>query len=146
MFLSPQDNTPNANSAEKNRAVSDRRYLPRWEVHNKILFRREEETACRQCLSKDINSIGTCIVTEEPVELNKPLVMTIYLADDIEPIEAVGRPIWNSVKENQNLAGVRFERISSKARDLIFQFAFVHKKEDLMWQWYKNSASDKPLP
>ena len=61
--------------------------------------------------------------------------MTIYLADDIEPIEAIGRPIWNAVKENQNLSGVRFDRISSSARDLIFQFAFVHKKEDLMRQY-----------
>ena len=144
MFVNNPHHQQTKDVTEKNLGFPDRRYLPRWEVHNKIFFKAEDATIPHECFSKDINSIGACIVTDQPLDLNKRLQLKIFLADDIRPIEALGRPIWNLGKENQHMVGIRFERITAEAKDLIFQYAFEYQRDDLMKHWYKSPSTSPP--
>ena len=120
---------------------ADRRYLPRWEVRNKILFKKaEEETAAHQANSIDITSAGMCLDTSEPVTPNGRLNLMIYLADDIEPIDALGRVVWQKPKSSEgseNIVGIYFERISKQAQDLIFNYAFEYKHAEMVQRWFK---------
>lgn len=117
----------------------DRRYLPRWEVDNKILYRRENEVSHHECRSKDINCSGACIRTDEEIPLNQELALTVYLADDIEPVHVHGKTVWRLSKEQENLVGIQFDRISDKTSELIFNYAFEYKKEELMKRWFKGA-------
>ena len=117
----------------------DRRYLPRWEVDNKILFKKEDETTEYECHSKDINCTGACIRTREDIAPNQELDLTIYLADDIEPIRVHGRTLWRIARDNESLVGGHFDRVSDKTGDLIFNYAFEYKKEEVLRHWFKGS-------
>ena len=115
----------------------DLRYFPRWEVSNRVVLQRENDALTHECLSKDINSSGACVRTNENVLPNTKLNLTIYLAENIEPIEVYGRVLWQKMFDGESQLGIKFERISDKASNLIFQYAFEYKKEDLIKQWFR---------
>ncbi len=118
----------------------DLRYLPRWEVDNRILLRREKEITPHECHSKDINATGVCLRTTEDIKPDTMLNLTIYLAEDIDPIHVYGKVLWKKELEGQHHLGVRFEQMSDNTGNLIFQYAFEYKKEDLIKRWYHGFA------
>jgi len=118
-------------------ANDERRYLPRWEVDNRIIYRKNNEDTAHECRSKDIHAMGACLRSDYDIPPYQELDLTIYLADDIEPIHVRGRTLWRVARDKENLIGIRFERISDKISDLIFNYAFEYKKEELMKRWFK---------
>ena len=126
-------------SAASSSSVSDqdRRYLPRWEVDNKIIFQKNQDDIPYECRSKDITAAGACLRIKEDISLSQELNLTIYLANDIEPIQVHGKAIWHQKKENENLIGVQFDAINDATSDRIFHYAFEYRKSDLMKNWFK---------
>lgn len=137
MLFKDKNETEHQDRQASPAATHDRRYLPRWEVDSKILLRADDDTLESECRSKDINCAGTCIRTAAKVNPNQQLDLTIYLADDIEPIHTRGRVVWSLTQGESNLAGVHFDRIRTRDQDLIFQYAFEYKRTDLMRNWFK---------
>lgn len=116
---------------------SERRYLPRWQVDNKISYKLEEQPQPYECHSRDINSSGVCIRTTQNIPLQQKLDLTVYLAKDIDPVEVRGSVVWKAQRESENWFGVKFDRVSEKTNDLIFKYAFEHKREEVMKNWFK---------
>ena len=139
MFIGKDEKGGLKEQTEKSDSTTthDRRYLPRWEVDNKILYQKENEDTYHECRSKDINATGACMRTTEDITPNQQLNLTIYLADDIEPISIHGQTVWRVSREKENLVGIRFDRITEKTSDLIFHYAFEYKKEELMKRWFR---------
>ncbi len=119
-------------------ASQDRRYLPRWEVDNKIFFKKENEIMPHECRGKDIHCAGACIRTREEIPLNQKLNLTIYLADDIDPIHVRGRALWLRRQDNENLVGIQFDSVREKVSDIIFSYAFEYRRDELMKLWFKD--------
>ena len=115
---------------------SDHRYLPRWQVNNRIFYRLEKHTKAHECQSKDLSCMGACLATKESLDPNQKVQLTIYLTED-QPIEVNGHIVWNAKTSGENLAGVIFDNLSLKSQDMILKYAFEIKKEDLINHWFK---------
>ena len=138
MFLEKEETNPVPQPTKTDNPTNhERRYLPRWEVDNKIIYRKGAEAVDYECRSKDIHAMGACLRTDEDILPNQELDLTIYLADDIEPIHVRGKTLWRVAHDKENLVGIHFERINDKTSDLIFHYAFEYKKEELMKRWFK---------
>ena len=119
------------------RPKEDRRYLPRWNVANRILYRKDNETLGHECQSKDIHDAGICIHCGEDIQANDKLSLIIYLSKSSTPIEAYGRVVWNKKNDKDTLAGIRFERLTSEAREMIFNYAFESQRDKIVNNWFK---------
>src|SRR3989338_5627554 len=112
--------------------IQDRRYLPRWDVNSRVTYHREDENIIHECRSKDLNCTGACIAISETLEPNQKLIMTFFLGDQSQPIHVMGRMIWQRSQAEQNLVGVHFDVIGEKMRDLIYQYAFQFRHDELV--------------
>lgn len=119
------------------KSASDKRYFPRWEVKNKILYRfSEEDRQGFEGRTRDISCTGTCFMTSAPIPQNQKLIMKLYLLDE-SSIEVYGQLIWvKNIAEGQ-LVGVNFMEIDPKAQDKILKYAFSIRKKDLVNHWFE---------
>lgn len=115
----------------------ERRYLPRWEVNNKIFYSKDNELNLNECRSKDINCTGACIRNEEKILPNQQLSLTIVLAENIDPVYVHGKVVWQLERGQEYWTGIRFDRVSDKTSELIFHYAFEFKREELLKSWFK---------
>ena len=118
---------------------SNRRYLPRWETNNKILYRRANEVIYREARSKDISATGVCLSTPDNIAPRESLNMVIYLAQDHTPLSIRGKTVWRKSCEAGNLIGIQFENSNDKISELIFNFAFEFKRDELSKRWFKGT-------
>ncbi|MFH1360126.1 MAG: PilZ domain-containing protein [Candidatus Omnitrophota bacterium] len=125
------------NQKESSPQSSDRRYLPRWEVSSKVSCQREGQDAADDCLSKDITAMGMCVSTSQALKSGEKLSLRMYLCEDAEPIRANGHVVWITTEGQDQRAGISFDWIDHKARDLIFNYAFQFKREELRKRWFK---------
>src|SRR3989338_1769499 len=80
----------------------ERRYLPRWVVSNKVLYRVNDHALSQECVSKDISCNGISIVTDELLPTDQKVKLTIYLEGDLV-VRVEGSVIWNRLDNNHNL-------------------------------------------
>ena len=128
------------NSQSTARSDSDRRYFPRWEVQNRVIYRLEHDLNTRECHSRDINCTGACLCLKESIALNQRLKLTLFLTDDVA-VHVDGKVLWAQPNNNDYLVGVNFVEINEEIRDLILQYAFEIKKGDLVKHWFKGWKS-----
>ena len=114
----------------------DKRYLPRWVVENKVLYRPENKSAYQETASRDINCTGASFYCKEDVLPRQKIKMVMYLSQTIA-VEVTGTVLWKKDGDKQNLLGVRFEEIPPNVQDIILQYALEYKKEDLTRHWFK---------
>ncbi len=119
---------------------ADQRYFPRWDVSNKILYRKENDTVLKGCISRNINCTGACLVTQDEMTPSESLQLTIQLAEDMEPIHVQGRVRWVVKSHAENWVGVQFDEVTDKTTGLIFNYAFEYKKDEILNRWYGNSS------
>ena len=121
---------------EKQIRGSDQRYIPRWVVHNKILYRRENNPAYQETSSRDINCTGASFYGKEDILPRQKIKMVMYLSETTA-VEVSGTVLWKKNADEKPLIGVRFEEITPHVQDMILQYAFEYKKEDLTRHWFK---------
>ena len=121
---------------EKEIRGSDKRYIPRWVVQNKVLYRKENNSAYQETASKDINCSGASFYCNDEVSLNQKLKMVMYLSETTA-VEVSGTVLWKKNDKDQNLIGVRFENIPPHVQDTILKYAFEFTKEDLTRHWFQ---------
>ena len=115
---------------------AEKRYIPRWIVQNKVLYRPENNPAYQETSSHDINCSGASFYCKEDVLPRQKIKMVMYLSETIA-VEVTGTVLWKKDGDQQNLIGVRFEETPLHVQDMILQYAFEHKKEDLTRHWFK---------
>jgi len=128
--------TPSGNTSQSN-SKDDRRYFPRWQANNKVMYRKQDDMYPHVCLSKDIHCEGMCLRAPEAIASDQKLALVIYLSPDSDPINADGRVMWNRTQGHDNLVGIHFERLTSAAREKIFNYAFDFQREDMVKNWFK---------
>ena len=50
---------------------------------------------------------------------------------------ASGSVIWQKEIDNEYLVGLHFDKLTNKARELITDYAFEFKKDDVVKNWFK---------
>src|SRR3989338_3354870 len=117
-------------------AESDKRYLPRWRVANRVTYQLENENKLHESNSLDISCTGACFSSAGQLPVNKKVKMKIYLSED-SVVNVEGQIVWNKPIEAHNLVGVIFSNTSQKVQDLILKHAFEIKKEDMIKYWFQ---------
>lgn len=115
---------------------ADHRYLPRWTVQNRILYKLENDNRTQECSSRDLSCSGACLLTPQSLPKNQNVKLTIFLTPD-QKVDVEGKILWNKPYEGENLAGILFHNTSEKAQELILKHAFEIKKEALLQHWFK---------
>ena len=114
----------------------EKRYFPRWEVNNRISYRLGPDQRDHECRSRDLNCCGACLLTNQPLFPDQKLRMTVYLAEDVA-VHVEGKVLWSKSDDDQFLVGVNFLETSKRIQDIILDYAFEIKKEDLIKHWFK---------
>ncbi len=131
----PEITPPPAASATSSNG-QDRRYFPRWEVNNRVIYRKGTESFYRECCSKDISCDGASLFCQERLDGDGILVLVLFLSEDVA-IYVQGRVLWNQPNGVRNVVGVRFSNISEKSQDMILKHSFNLKKEKLKKDWFE---------
>ncbi|MBF0484016.1 MAG: PilZ domain-containing protein [Candidatus Omnitrophica bacterium] len=125
---------------------SDDRYLPRWEVENKVLFQLDDSIGIHEAATKDLNCSGACIRSDSDFHADQKVKLTIYL-DDNTPVTVHGNIRWiknsNRNRVNEKEIGISFYNTPESAQDLILQYAFELNERKLANYWFKDWPSDK---
>ena len=119
---------------EKKMTFRDQRYLPRWEVNNRIAYQVQEQEA-REAVSHDLSSVGICLRTQMPLPLDEKVKITVYLSQ-ATTFHVEGHVVWSKGMGGYSLSGVIFENITPEIQELILQYAFEVKREDLVKHWF----------
>ena len=114
----------------------EKRYLPRWDVNNRVLCRLPEEAESREGRCIDLSCSGLCMVLRQNLPGAERLKLIIYLTE-AKAVEIEGRVVWNRLSGYGNLTGVCFENISLEIQDVILKHAFEFKKKDLLEHWFE---------
>lgn len=117
----------------------ERRYLPRWDVENKILYRKKTDIFYQEAHTKDFNCAGLCLSSGEPIPENQEVSITLYLSEDVT-LNIKGVTSWQKKTEQGYLAGIQFDHISKKAQNLLLEFAFENHQQEVQKRWFDGWA------
>ncbi|MFA5261974.1 MAG: PilZ domain-containing protein [Candidatus Omnitrophota bacterium] len=117
-------------------AGPEKRYLPRWEVNNRVLCRTEDGLDSVECRSMDLSCAGICLVMRQKLQSAQKVKLTIYLTE-AKAVEIDGHVAWSRVSGYGNLAGISFENTELGIQDTILKYAFEFKKNTLLQHWFE---------
>ena len=120
----------------QDRSNDDKRYIPRWEVDNRILLQAEDDDNVKECRSRDISCVGICLFTPQEISVNQKVRLTVYLSEATQ-IQVIGTILWTKKTADGNLVGIIFEDTKPETQDLILDYAFEIKREDLVKHWFQ---------
>ncbi len=124
------------NILKENNSINDQRYFPRWEVANKVVYKRENGVNFHECVSRDISNTGLCLRSYEKIDERKKLLLTIELIDGVT-IQVQGRVVWAKQDGRDFIVGVHFEDVSEKVQDMIFNCAFEAQTTQFRKKWFE---------
>jgi len=120
-------NTPNRD---------EQRYIPRWEVHNRIFYQLMDDSERREASSRDLSCAGICLQTDQEVAVNQKVKLKVYLSEN-KSIDLQGHILWTQQTPRGYLAGIAFEDIKPENQDVILDYAFEINRDDLVDHWFK---------
>ena len=120
----------------------ERRYLPRWEARNRVLYQLPNSSRINESITRDINATGASIVSHQPLEPKQTVKLTIYLSPDVT-ITVQGHITWSkTIKKDENLLGVEFENVDQRVQEKILEHAFELDDKSLLRSWYQKSMKN----
>ena len=132
--MSAERNVVNTNPVFSHTAPqTDKRYLPRWQVNNRVVLTLAGES--HEGVSRDLNSTGASIKTQANLATKQKVKLKLYLSEEtIVKIE--GQIVWNHPEEKGYLLGINFENLNREAQDILLQYAYEIKKDDIVKHWF----------
>ena len=124
------------NQPQQNFTYNDQRYLPRWEVQNRVLYSFENDSYLHKAHTKDLSCAGACLRVAEPLSPAQKVKMTVFLSENIS-VKLDGVVSWVKPENEQVEVGVAFYNTPMKVQELILEYAFEFKHEELEKQWFK---------
>ena len=115
---------------------AEKRYFPRWQVKNRIVYRFDGDASTHEARSRDLSCAGVSLVSPYPVASNQKLKLRIYLFED-DSVEVEGNPVWVEETKEGHLLGITFTNTSSEIQEKILKYAFEIKKEDVVNHWFE---------
>ena len=120
---------------KKETSDTDQRYLPRWEIKNRVFYSLDSDQHPKEALTKDLSGTGVCILTRESIIPHQKIQLTIYLSE-VTMVKVQGNIVWIKPAVNQNQIGINFHEISDQAQELILQHAFEINKAGVLKHWF----------
>ena len=115
----PGFNNNQVDQADGN-AGSDKRYLPRWEVNNRIQYQLEHDLKVYEARTKDLSCAGACLVISEAIPLKQKVKMKIFLSENTT-VEAEGKIVWCRPTTRGNIVGIDFCETPEEVKGIIQQ-------------------------
>ena len=115
---------------------TDRRYLPRWEINNRVLYRLDDHGQTYIGCLKDLSSSGACVHVDQNLPLNQKLNLTIRLSE-VRIVNVEGKVVWNDDIKNHHYIGIHFQNVTDHAQQLILDHAFELNHEEVVNHWFK---------
>ena len=117
--------------------ISDeKRFLPRWETHNRILLQEESTLAVWEALTDDLSCRGACIsLNSHPITPGQKIKATIFL-ENAAVIGISGNIVWLKTTTNERRAGILFSNMSTKCQEKILEYALTFKKNSVVNHWF----------
>ena len=112
-------------------SFADKRYFPRWEVKNRVLFQKENDLEVQEGYTKDLSCAGTCLYTDQQLALHQKLKLVVYLSEEIS-LSLQGIIVWIKTEASVYKIGVIFYNTPLEAHDTMLQFAFSLNKEKFL--------------
>ncbi len=114
----------------------EKRYLPRWEVQNRVLYHFDNPGTTAEAYTKDMSCAGACITLGEEPKLNDKVHLTVYLNKNI-CFDVEGNICWSKKEKKSYLAGVHFSNMTPQTQDLVLSFAFELDRKKLAEHWFQ---------
>ncbi|MEI7999249.1 MAG: PilZ domain-containing protein [Candidatus Omnitrophota bacterium] len=114
--------------------MDERRRLARWQINTpaKISLKAKEEFS--DCCIEDINLKGMCISLSEPLPQERPVKMTLALADYLDLELEVEVP-WEKENLDRYVYGLCFSRVKDLDKERIYRFIHRHCPQQFKNQW-----------
>jgi len=115
---------------------SDQRYLPRWEVHNRVLFKVANRKEICEGFTKDLHAAGTCLCIDESILPQQDVILTIHLSHG-SSIRVKGKIVWAKTIGIKPHVGINFHSVPHDTQDQILENAFELDRENIVKHWFK---------
>ena len=102
---------------------SDKRYFPRWEIQNRVSYRRLTNHKTHTGYTQDLSCTGACLLINEVICPQEELFLTVYLSRD-KKVELQGRIIWTTPIDKKTKLGIHFFNTPPQVADIILEHAF----------------------
>ena len=116
----------------------DNRYLPRWNVENEVIFKKEGSADYQEGQSKDISAEGACIKTKAEFLPYKNIRLSIFFTEK-DFVDLTGNILWSKVQGDEHLVGIQFKNVSVKDQEKILSHAFELNPQKLKEHWFKGT-------
>ncbi len=108
--------------------VIDKRYFPRWEVQNRVLFQLKDNPEIFEGHTTDLSCVGMCLYAHQPLSIHQKIKLVVYLSGETS-VSLFGIAVWANNEESSRKVGIVFYNTPLETQDLILQFAFNLNKE-----------------
>lgn len=117
------------------RSAADQRYLPRWNVKNRVKYALCDRDGINEGTTQDLSCAGACLKSEELLMPGQELRMKIFL-DEENAVEVLGHVVWNRLSSDGRYAGVHFDTASPECQDTILNYAFEINPDTMVKHWF----------
>ncbi len=114
----------------------DQRYIPRWQIDNRIFYRLDNDSELQEGRSRDLSCAGICLQTEQELLPEQKMKLKVYLSRN-KSVDLQGHILWSRKIPQGFLAGIAFDDIKPENQDVILDYAFEIKRSDLVNHWFK---------
>ncbi|MGE0267247.1 MAG: PilZ domain-containing protein [Candidatus Omnitrophota bacterium] len=121
----------------QNYTGKEKRLHPRWDIENRIFFRRESNTAEHLGYTKDLSCSGTCFLSKEKVRCGQKLKLSIYLSE-AETITLQAKVMWVQRADDVYCIGTHFSDISQDEQSFILEHAYELNHDTVVNHWFKD--------
>ncbi|MCA9392737.1 MAG: PilZ domain-containing protein [Candidatus Omnitrophica bacterium] len=115
----------------------EKRLHPRWDIENRVFFRRESNPDEHLAYTKDLSCTGTCILTKEKVRLGQILKISIYLSE-AETITLSAKVMWMRKADDLFCVGIHFVDITQDEQTFILQHAYELNHDTVVNHWFRD--------
>ena len=116
----------------------DKRYVPRWQVNNRVQFAVDQRDKVHQGYTKDISCAGACLqLDSHSLLIQQKINLTIYLSDTAS-VQVKGQVAWINPKEDGCDVGVSFCDVSDKVQATLLDYAFEVNRQGIVNHWFKD--------
>ncbi len=116
--------------------AKERRYLPRWEINNRVLYCLDGQPLYKESFSKDISSDGASFYIQESLGIGQKLSLILFLTEYMA-VYVQARVQWQQPFGEKFLIGSHFEDIAEKVQEIILEQAFAVNPSAMKKNWFE---------
>ncbi|MBP9854728.1 MAG: PilZ domain-containing protein [Candidatus Omnitrophica bacterium] len=121
----------------QNYSGKEKRVHRRWDIENRIFFRKENNSTEQLATTKDLSCSGTCFLSKEKVRCGQKLKLSIYLSE-AQAITVQAKVMWVQKADDIYCIGANFSDISEDEQAFILEHAYESNPDTVVNHWFKD--------